>query len=877
MYYTGFITHHSSFIIIIIITRLSFLVFLLAAQTAFCQNNINTAKPWAYWWWHGSAVDEKNITRNLEDYARAGFGGMHIIPIFGVKGQESRFIPFLSPHWVEILDYTVREGQRLGLGIDITLGTGWPYGGSHVSDADAARFFRIEQGKDTVPLSSARTQYQLTVLPTKQKVKRAAPGGEGWVLDHFNNAAVLRYLQPFDRIFTAQNIGVRAFYNDSYEAYGANWTNDFFEHFQAMRGYDLRLHIDVLARDTAATDREKRIWADYNETLSDLLLDGFTTTVNNFAHKHHKILRNEAHGAPANLLDLYAASDVPESEFFGNHPYSIPFYRTDPDYDPGYFGIPGTTVLKLASSAAHLSGKKLVSSETATWLGNHFKVSLQQIKPIIDESFTAGINHIFYHGVTYSPAAAPFPGWLFYASTNFNQQSHFWEQLPQLNGYVERCQQILQNTNPDNDILLYFPLSDKWHSVGKKDKTQVLDVHTILRDGFINKDFGEIVAHLQQKGYAFDYVSDRQLQKFGNATAPAGYKIVVVPPVTYMPLETLQALEKLQQAGMTVVFIRQLPATVNGYFEVEKRQAAFKKHLQTFSASENAPPAVYHTLAEALSRRGIRRETMRDRGLQFIRKKTATETVYFICNFDTLFRKGTLQLQTKGRAASIYDPLSQRKYAVKIKHSGPNSLQLPLALAPGESVFIHISDKKPAPKPPYDTPPSYTSAITLRGKWQVQFTEGQPFIPQSYTTDTLLSWTSAPDTVAQFFSGKARYSLHFTMPKSAVNQSGILDLGDVRESAAVTLNGQPLGIAWSLPMRVSVPKNVLKKDNILTIEVTNLSANRIRYIDRKGEPWKQFYDINIVDIRYRPFDATRWPLTESGLLGPVRLFMSDNK
>ena len=426
-----------------IFKRIYLLLLLFLPLFATAQKSISTAKPWAYWWWMGSAVNKKGITQNLEDFAGAGFGGMHIIPIYGVKGEEAHFIPYLSPAWLEMLDYTVQEANRLGLGIDMTVGTGWPFGGAHVTEADAAKAFSIKKP------TKAGDKYTLEIVPTKQKVKRPAPGGEGWVLDHFNATAIDHYFEPFKKAFSNKNYGVRAFYNDSYEVYGANWTPDFLEKFKILRGYDLGEHLDVLAKDTAITDREKRIWSDYHETLSDILLEDFTKKYVQFSHQFGKIARNESHGSPANILDLYAASDIPESEFFGSKPYDIPLYKQDEDYEIKRFGTPGGLILKLASSAAHISGKKLVSSETATWLGNHFKVSLKQVKPIIDESFVSGINHIFYHGVPYSPPSAPFPGWLFYASTNFNQQSHFWEHLPQLNGYIERCQNLLQNSNRD--------------------------------------------------------------------------------------------------------------------------------------------------------------------------------------------------------------------------------------------------------------------------------------------------------------------------------------------------------------------------------------------------------------------------------------------
>ena len=258
---------------------------------------------------------------------------MHIIPIYGVKGEEAKFIPYLSPKWIEMLDFTVKKANDLGLGIDMTLGTGWPLGGSFVTETDAAKTFKIKK--------DVNGKYILDIIPTKQKVKRAAPGGEGLVIDHFSETAVKDYFEPYDAIFKKKNIGVRAFYNDSYEVYGANWSNELLEKFKLLRGYDLAEHLDVMALDSAKTDTEKRIWADYNETLSDMLLDDLTKPLTAFSHKYGKIFRDEAHGSPANILDLYAAADVPESEFFGSKPYNIPLYRQDDDYDPRRFGKPG--------------------------------------------------------------------------------------------------------------------------------------------------------------------------------------------------------------------------------------------------------------------------------------------------------------------------------------------------------------------------------------------------------------------------------------------------------------------------------------------------------------------------------------------------------
>ena len=837
----------------------------------FLHAQTNTAKPWAYWWWMGSAVNEKDITKNLEDFAAAGLGGLHIIPIYGVKGEEANFINYLSPKWVEMLDFTVEKGKTLGLGIDMTLGTGWPYGGSYVSENDAAKAFKITKNK------ADSSKYILDVLPTKQKVKRAAPGAEGWVIDHFDGDVVDRYLMPFDSVFKKKNIGVRAFYNDSYEVYGANWTPDFFKKFKILRGYELAEHLDVLAKDTAKTEREKRIWSDYHETISDLLYTDFTQKLVNFTHKHGKLLRNESHGSPANILDLYALNDMPESEFFGSKPYNIPLYRQDPDYEVKRFGIPDAVVMKFASSAANVAGRKLVTSETATWLGNHFKVSLAQIKPIVDESFMGGINHIFFHGIPYSPPDAEFPGWLFYASTNFNQQSHFWRTLPQLNGYIERCQERLQKATPDNDILLYYPIFDLWHTAGKNAKTHPVDVHSILRDGLLNTPFGKTIKALQAGGFTFDFISDKQLinsktdKKSVFTEGGQAYKTIIIPRCEYMPLATLQALERFKKAGIKVIFVDKMPNSINGFNDLEKKKIAF----DLIKSKLNPLIAPIGSLAQSLKDEGVRYEHMAEKGLTFIRKKTTEGTLYFIANQNKLFENSTtISLSVSGKTARYVYPLNELEGQLKIENLVGDEIQVPLSLASGESVFIEVLDKKIKEENLLQVIDNQKNTKLLRGQtWQVDFIKGEPFLPKGFKTDTLKSWTIlAKDTMAQYFSGTAKYTTSFNVLANQIGKKGWLELGDVRESATVILNGKSLGTAWCLPFKVPIAAGLLKeKDNVLEIEVTNLSANRIRYLDKKGGKWKKFYDINMVDIGYRPFDAANWAPVESGLLGAVKV------
>lgn len=822
--------------------------------------SFNTYKPWAYWWWMGSAVDEVGIRKNLQDYAQAGFGGLHIIPIYGVKGNDANNLEFLSPRWNQMLSFTVKEAKKLGLGIDMTMGTGWPFGGKQVTENEAAKYFEIttENGKASVK-----------ALPTKQKVKRAAPGGEGFVLDHFNKQALEHYMKPFQTLFQSSEYGVRALYNDSYEVYGANWTNNFLEEFQRRRGYDLTPYLGILSKIETKELFEKRIFGDYNATIADLCREAFTKTWAEGVRKMGKISRNEAHGSPGNMLDLYALSDVPETEYFGTKYFDIPNFRRDPKFEETRYGVPDPLVIKFASSAANTENKKLVGSETATWLADHFKVSLSQVKPIIDESLTSGINHIFYHGVPYSPPQEAFPGWLFYASTNFNQQSHFWNELHYLNEYIARCQALLQESKAQNDVLLYFPIHDIWHDAGGKDHIHLLSVHANAQELLFNNSFGQVAKLLQTKGFNFDYISDLQLTQLkyinGKLQSHGGttYKTLLIPKTQFLPIETLKALQDLQKQGAPILFIDQLPANTAGLHNWESNEtllAKFKSSLKTTEIS---------TLPNALASLGITSEEMASKGISFIKKKNNKGTLYFISNFSQKFQEGNLLLGAKGEAAEIYDPLHQTKESLSLNKKGAYT-EIRLALLAGESRFIQFFDKKSTPTITKNKTTQPTHKIEINGTWNINFLEGQPFLPKSYQTTKLDSWTSVGDSTNQYFTGTAQYSIDFEW-KSVKEKVIYLDLGNVRESAKVRLNGQNVGTLWCLPFRIAIPTKLLKEKNHLEIEVKNLSANRMRFIDKQSHNWKKFKDINIVDIQYKALEPSTWPPEPSGLLGPVQI------
>ena len=156
-------------------------------------------------------------------------------------------------------------------------------------------------------------------------------------------------------------------------------------------------------------EMEDRVVYDYRQTIGELLIDTYSVRWQKWAAAQGKGIRNQAHGSPANIMDVYAVSDVPETE--------------------------GRSVIgmKTASSAAHVTGKNLVSSESATWLGDHFRSSLADVRQALDNYLLSGVNHIFYHGTCMSPNDAPWPGWVFYAAVHFQPTHSFWPDFAALN------------------------------------------------------------------------------------------------------------------------------------------------------------------------------------------------------------------------------------------------------------------------------------------------------------------------------------------------------------------------------------------------------------------------------------------------------------
>lgn len=811
--------------------------------------------PGTYWWCPGSAFDEQNIDWNLAKLKEAGIGTAHIVPIYGANGYEERYIQFLSPEWMEQLDDIIKKADTLGINIDMTTGTGWCFGGPGLAPEQGSLLAVYDKEKKQVNWKQGRP------------VKRAAPGGEGPMLDPYSPDAMRYYLERFEKAFEESGAPQpRAQYHDSFE-YQANWSANLLDEFKARRGYDLADHLDEFFSKDQDLERQGRLKYDYRLTLAELHFECMKVWTD-WAHRRGMLTRNEAHGSGANILDVYAECDIPETEMFGSPEYPVRGFRRDPAVSRE--GDSNPLFCQFASSAAHVAhqpGQQLVSSESCTWLRENWHTALSHVKLELDQFFLAGINHIFYHGTCYSPQDASWPGWFFYAACKFDWRNSIWRDFPAVNAYVARCQSILQAGVPANDVLVYWPIHDLW--MAPDGMTTPFRVHGPA--WLTDQRYGVLAQELVDKGFAIDFISDKLLENIvcrdGKLKATGGtYGAIVIPACTYMPVGTLRKLADLAEQGAVILFDKATPADVPGLADVESRREALRAQQLRL---ENAGTTAVGDIVAALAKAGVQREAMADSGLQYIRRKVDGGYFYFIANHTARAWDGWIPLAKPLVSARCHDPLTGRSGTLAVKRDG-NRGSIYLQLESGESTIVATS-MKPASGPawPYYRPSGESAEVKTR--WNVEFIDGGPVLPEPFSIDGLASWTEAPDKRAESFAGTARYSAVFALDAGGDADQWLLDLGDVRESARVRINGNDVGTLFSLPFQTMIGEYLKQGENHIEVEVTNLAANRIRALDRESKAWRLMKDANIVSVLYGPFDAANWPIKSSGLLGPVRL------
>jgi alpha-L-rhamnosidase len=716
-----------------------------------------------------------------------------------------------------------------------------------VSDIEAAA--PGAPGRMRVPcdLSGPHVLLYFIASRTGMMVKRPAVGAEGYVLDHYDRAAIEHHLKfAGDRLIKA--LGPNrpyAVFSDSLEVYQSDWTGDLLQEFQKRRGYDLTPLLPALVGELGPDDAAIR--HDWGKTLTELAGERYLTPLREWAQKNGTRFRSQTYGTPPVSLSSNALVDLPEGE------------------GPQWRAFSAT---RWAASASHVYGKPVTSSETWTWLHSPaFRATPLDMKAEADLHFLQGVNQLIGHGWPYSPEIAGRPGWSLYAAAVVNDHNPWWLIMPDLTRYLQRVSFMLRQGKPANDVALYLPTSDAW--------AQFTNGKTTLNGTLAAILGANLIPQILDAGYNFDFIDDQAIASLG-----VQYPVLILPAVERIPLATYRKIQDYAAKGGIVVPVRRLPSLAPGRMEAaadtpriqELSRALFGgrlipgedslgRQLNTLFAPDftTSPPAPE---------------------LGFIHRKLDGADVYFVANTSNHAVHSKAVFRIRDIAPEIWDPFSGKTSAANAN----GAAEVALELEPYESRLVVFSkDRAAAPQRPEPGP--RPAPVDISSDWNVSF----PELKRTLAMPQLRSWDADEDT--RYFSGQATYSKTVTLPESFLKPEFefVLDFGPgtpvptearrpangmramlespVREAAMVYVNDQLAGPVWRPPYRVDVTRLLRQGENKIRVVVGNLAINELA-----GKAPISYRLLNLrYTERFTMQDMNNLKPQPAGILGPIRL------
>jgi hypothetical protein len=889
------------------------------------------------WWWFGPAVTKPELQRELEQMKAEGIGGVEIATLYplalddatsrdsmssdsmtGFHNQQ-----FLSEEHLDAIRFAATTARKLGLRVDVTLGSGWPFGGPHIPVTQAAGELRVEMvpvppGTDSIavpnistgeqmiaaflapvrdgkvalqnakqvsvpatgrlrissPLADGRDAIFFKASRTGMTVKRPAIGAEGFVLDHYDRNAIETHLHAVgDRLMQAfGDQPPYAVFSDSLEDYGSNWTADMMEQFRMRRGYDLTPYLPALIGDFGPLTASIR--HDWGRTLTELANERFLAPLHDWAQQHQILFRSQTYGYPPVTLFSNRYADLPE----GEGKASLMMWREFSE-------------VRWAASAGHLFDKPVISSETWTWLHSPaFRATPLDLKAEADLHFLQGINQLVGHGWPYSPKEAGEPGWRMYAAAALNAHNPWSFVMPDLARYLQRVSFALRQGKPANDVALLLPNDDIWATFAAK----INSAAPVINHGGFNtagSDFSmdesldrnslvsRLIPQVLDSGFNVDFIDADAIDSVG-----IPYTVLILPGIERLPLATYRKIEEYAGRGGIVIAAHRLPSTAPGFLEGEADGRSIRElSEQLFRANDAAGhfiadetqigPALARYLAPDVifSPRAPR--------IGFIHRKLDTGDLYFIANTSNQTQHATATFRSSAKAAEWWDPFSGAVSAVE------NVRVIDLDLQPYESRLILFADSavQPEKRNPIRRSPSKT--IDLTTDWKIAFGGTNRTIEMA----KLHSWSDDPD--FKYYSGRVSYEKTFDLSAGDLNSgtNGVLDFGvgtpvaepnplpqfsmkayfegPIREAAEIYINGERAGVVWRPPYTIDVTRFLKVGENGLRIVVGNTAINSLA-----GQALPTYRLLNErYGERFTPQDMKNLQPLPSGILGELKL------
>jgi len=757
-----------------------------------------------------------------------------------------------------------------------------------------------------------------------------SPNSTGLIIDHFSAEAVEMHFEYIVEKLLQQmpdlkDTALKFLYLPSYEVAsygdaGLVWTPKMVEQFEKYRTYDMTPYLPVLFGWTMQDkDITSRFKYDFNKTLSDLIIDCHYAKAREVSNKYGLALCSEAggpgqplHNCPFEALRALGALDVPRGEFWNQH-----YFRDDD-------GIDILWLVKEIACASHIYGKKIVDMEAFTSF-RHWQDGPFELKGLADRAMCGGTNLFTFHTSPHTPPQAGKPGWAYHAGTHMGTNRVWWPMAKPFMDYLARCSYLLQQGLFVADVCYYY--GDKAPNFVKPKhvdpslgsgydydvtNSEVILTRMSVKDGKIVLPDGisyELLVLPDEKNMPL-----KVLQKL-ETMVQQGALIVGAKPT---------GVDGLADYKIRSEQVRRLADKIWGSCDgdsVTENSYGKGKIIQGRS------------LKQILRDKGIGPDFVfigkdKETDLDYIHRRTDKEDIYFVTNkrmradwADCVFRVsgkvpelwapdtgrirscvvydfvqgGTrvrLRFEPKGSVFVVFRKKADKSNITAVKTDGQSVFPIvPGTEHQGDCVKVSLTDKgaieavvlregeyvfeRAGGRKIVKQIGAVPLVVEIVGPWEVRFPHGWGG-PQSKVFERLISWTEDSDDGVKYFSGIATYYKQFTIAESLVGDDRqlVLDLGSVRVTADVYLNGRHLGILWKQPFAVDITDAVKPGSNHLVVEVANTWSNRLAG-DARNPDSTQYCRTNIskaVNDRFLPLVPwKKAELLESGLMGPVRL------
>ncbi|GAA4780679.1 glycosyl hydrolase [Olivibacter ginsenosidimutans] len=911
----------------------------LAVQQLYAQfkHPPHMAKPFVRWWWNGLRLTEKELVRELDLLKDKGIGGVEINSIAFPEENDAHGYPscaWLSDEWLNLLHTTLRAAKEREITCDIIVGSGWPFGGTFLERDEQIQLLTVGTkklkgpGQYTIKQSELLAEMEALVtykkgikelfclrlapaeletfqagtdlnsklneevitldLPTGEHVlyylvkltgytavTHGAPGASGPVLNHYNQAAVRKYLNNMSDALTSK-IGrmgdhFRSVFIDSLELRGSNWCDDLLTAFKQRRGYDLEPYLpyilfkinrastynggqiiedDTVTRFSASAKEEiNRVRYDFEITRLELFHERFLSTFTAWCRENGVQSRVQAYGREYYPLQSSMSVDIPECETWLN-----PDVGTDLQPNSFSKGRGYRPVNKFVSSAARLTGKKIVSCEEITNTAHVFNATLEEIKVTGDQSNLSGVTHSILHGFNYSPPDIPFPGWVRYG-TFFNERNPWWPYLRTWIDYKARLSAVFQQAALQANIAILFPMADMWSTFG----LQYQQWPQIVYPPYAFNLWEAIHQH----GGGCDYIDEQILQqsRFLNRNMSYGdrhYQVLLMPEVETIMPESVECLRRFAAVGGTILFIGKKPRQSPGRHQhsaQDKQVVTAMEALQTnFPKNVNKCPAPQEDILAWY--REVHTNYRLPSYIEFdspvahvsqIYYKTADADIFFISNYHLeQAHVCTATFNVQHKVAWLWDPETGNRYKYPVSNQ-----RLRIDLDPAESKLFVFTDADQEGESYAIKKASIAVPYPITGPWQLtlQKVDGST---KSMELKQLIDFKD--DQELQSFAGMIWYEKELEIKE--VKTYNYFDLGKIRGISEVELNGIPLGCKWHGQHRYDLNGSLKIGKNTIKIKITTVLGNYAKSLQD-----------NPVTRRW----TTKQPLFSMGLVGPVQL------